>query len=389
MGAYLDHAATTPMSPGAIEAMVEELGRSGNASSLHAAGRRARKVVEDAREVLAQAAGARPNDVIFTSGGTEADNLAVKGIFWARRKADPRRVRILASSVEHHAVLDPVEWLASNDGAEVSWIPVDAKGRIEIAALRQEILRDPDSISLITVMAANNEVGTVQPIAEVVALADEFGIPVHSDAVQLFGKMPFDFDASGLAAATISAHKIGGPIGVGALLVKRGLDIIPVLHGGGQERDIRSGTLDTPAIASFAAAARDSIKQMADEDLRLRSLRDDLVAKITELIPDARMNGDDDPLGRLPGNAHFTFPGAEGNALLLLLDAQGVQCSTGSACSAGVPRPSHVLVAMGMSESQARSSLRFSLGRTSSQADVDAVAQAIVPVIERARLAAR
>lgn len=377
------------MSPGAIEAMVEELGRSGNASSLHAAGRRARKVVEDAREVLAQAAGARPNDVIFTSGGTEADNLAVKGIFWARRKADPRRVRILASSVEHHAVLDPVEWLASNDGAEVSWIPVDAKGRIEIAALRQEILRDPDSISLITVMAANNEVGTVQPIAEVVALADEFGIPVHSDAVQLFGKMPFDFDASGLAAATISAHKIGGPIGVGALLVKRGLDIIPVLHGGGQERDIRSGTLDTPAIASFAAAARDSIKQMADEDLRLRSLRDDLVAKITELIPDARMNGDDDPLGRLPGNAHFTFPGAEGNALLLLLDAQGVQCSTGSACSAGVPRPSHVLVAMGMSESQARSSLRFSLGRTSSQADVDAVAQAIVPVIERARLAAR
>jgi len=389
LGAYLDHAATTPMSPGAIEAMVEELGRSGNASSLHAAGRRARKVVEDAREVLAQAAGARPNDVIFTSGGTEADNLAVKGIFWARRKADPRRVRILASSVEHHAVLDPVEWLASNDGAEVSWIPVDAKGRIEIAALRQEILRDPDSISLITVMAANNEVGTVQPIAEVVALADEFGIPVHSDAVQLFGKMPFDFDASGLAAATISAHKIGGPIGVGALLVKRGLDIIPVLHGGGQERDIRSGTLDTPAIASFAAAARDSIKQMADEDLRLRSLRDDLVAKITELIPDARMNGDDDPLGRLPGNAHFTFPGAEGNALLLLLDAQGVQCSTGSACSAGVPRPSHVLVAMGMSESQARSSLRFSLGRTSSQADVDAVAQAIVPVIERARLAAR
>jgi cysteine desulfurase len=387
--AYLDHAATTPMSPVAIDAMVRELGRVGNASSLHAAGRGARKVVEDGREMLALAAGARPNDVIFTSGGTEADNLAVKGLYWSRRKADAKRTRILASSIEHHAVLDPVQWLVDSEGAEAYWIPVDAMARIDLAALRSEIERDPESISFITRMSANNEVGTLQPIAEVVAIADEYGIPVHSDAVQLFGKLPFDFEASGLAAATISAHKIGGPIGVGALLVKRGIDLVPVLHGGGQERDVRSGTLDTPAIAAFAAAAKDAIANLSQEDERLRALRDNLIAQVSALIPDARVNGDPNPNGRLPGLAHFTFPGTEGNALLLLLDAQGVQCSTGSACSAGVPRPSHVLLAMGMSESEARSSLRFSLGRTSSQADVDAVAQVIVPVVERARLAAR
>lgn len=377
------------MAPVAIEAMVRELSHVGNASSLHAAGREARKAVEDGREALAHALGARPNDVIFTSGGTEADNLAVKGLYWSRLKADPKRKRILASAIEHHAVLDPVQWLADSEGAEVFWVPVDANARIDMAALRTEVERDPESISFITIMSVNNEVGTIQPIAEVVAIADQFGIPVHSDCVQLFGKVPFDFESSGLACVTVSGHKIGGPVGVGALLVKRGIDLVPVLHGGGQERDIRSGTLDTPAIASFAAAATNAMAQMSHEDVRLRALRDDLIAQVVALIPDARVNGDADPSGRLPGLAHLTFPGAEGNALLLLLDAKGVQCSTGSACSAGVPRPSHVLLAMGMSESEARSSLRFSLGRTSSQADVDAVAQVIVPVVERARLASR
>ena len=389
MTAYLDHAATTPMAPAAIDAMVRELSRVGNASSLHAAGRQARKVVEDGREAIALATSARPNDVIFTSGGTEADNLAIKGLYWSRRQADPRRTRILATSIEHHAVLDPVQWLADSEGAEVFWIPVDSIARIDIEALRQEVQRDPESIALITAMSANNEVGTLQPIAEVVAIAAEYGIPVHSDCVQLFGKMPFDFEASGLSCVTLSGHKIGGPVGVGALLVKRGIDLVPVLHGGGQERDLRSGTLDHAAIASFAAAATSAVAHMEEEGVRLRALRDDLVSQVVGLIPDARVNGDADSAGRLPGVAHITFPGAEGNVLLLLLDAQGVQCSTGSACSAGVPRPSHVLIAMGMSESQARSSLRFSLGRTSSQADVDAVARVIAPVVERARLAAR
>jgi len=377
------------MAPEAIEALVRELSRVGNASSLHAAGRGARKVVEDGREAIALAAGARPNDVIFTSGGTEADNLAIKGLYWSRQKADPRRKRILATAVEHHAVLDPVQWLADSEGAEVYWIPVDSIARIDIEALRQEVQRDPESIALITAMSANNEVGTLQPIDEVVAIAAEYGIPVHSDSVQLFGKVPFDFEASGLACATLSAHKIGGPVGIGALLVKRGVDLVPVLHGGGQERDVRSGTLDPPAIASFAAAAESAVTHMHEEEIRLRSLRNDLVSQVMKLIPDAIVNGDSESSGRLPGVAHFTFPGAEGNALLLLLDAQGVQCSTGSACSAGVPRPSHVLLAMGMTESGARSSLRFSLGRTSTQADVDAVARVIVPVVERARLAAR
>ena len=377
------------MAPVAIEALVRELNRVGNASSLHAAGRGARKVVEDGREALAESVGARPNDVIFTSGGTEADNLAVKGLFWSRSKADPKRRRILASGIEHHAVLDPVQWLADSAGAEVFWIPVDALARIDLVALRNEVERDPESIAFISVMSVNNEVGTIQPISEVVAIAAEYGIPVHSDAVQLFGKVPFDFEASGLSCVTLSGHKIGGPVGVGALLVKRGVDLVPVLHGGGQERDIRSGTLDAPAIASFAAAAKEAISVISEEHLRLATLRDDLVSKVISLIPDARVNGDPDSTRRLPGLAHFTFPGAEGNALLLLLDAQGVQCSTGSACSAGVPRPSHVLLAMGMSESEAKSSLRFSLGRTSTQADVDAVAAVIVPVVERARLAAR
>jgi cysteine desulfurase len=377
------------MVPVAIEAMIHELSRVGNASSLHAAGRDARKVVEDGREMLAHAVGARPNDIVFTSGGTESDNLAVKGLFWSRRLADARRTRILATSIEHHAVLDPVQWLVDSEGAEVFWIPVDPMGRIDLAALRTEIEREPESISFISVMSANNEVGTLQPVSEVVAIADEYGIPVHSDAVQLIGKGPFDFEASGLAAATITAHKIGGPVGVGALLVRRGVDLVPVLHGGGQERDMRSGTLDTPAIAAFAVAAKYAIAHMSEEDARLRALRDNLNMQVRALIPDVRVNGDPDASGRLPGLAHFTFPGAEGNALLLLLDAQGVQCSTGSACSAGVPRPSHVLLAMGMSESEARSSLRFSLGRTSSQADIDAVAKVIVPVVERARLAGR
>ena len=377
------------MVPVAIEAMIHELSRVGNASSLHAAGREARKVVEDGREMLAHAVGARPNDIVFTSGGTESDNLAVKGLFWSRRLADARRTRILATSIEHHAVLDPVQWLVDSEGAEVFWIPVDPMARIDLAALRTEIEREPESISFISVMSANNEVGTLQPVSEVVAMADEYGIPVHSDAVQLIGKGPFDFEASGLAAATITAHKIGGPVGVGALLVRRGVDLVPVLHGGGQERDMRSGTLDTPAIAAFAVAAKYAIAQMSEEDARLRALRDNLNMQVRALIPDVRVNGDPDASGRLPGLAHFTFPGAEGNALLLLLDAQGVQCSTGSACSAGVPRPSHVLLAMGMSESEARSSLRFSLGRTSLQADVDAVAKVIVPVVERARLAGR
>lgn len=386
--AYLDHAATTPMLPAAIAAVTKELGEVGNPSSLHAAGRRARRVVEESRETIAAAFGARPSEVVFTSGGTEADNLAVKGLYWSRQ-LDRRRTRILASAVEHHAVLDPVQWLAEAQGAEVTWLSVDALGRVDPQQVHDEIARDPDSVALVTVMWANNEVGTVQPVLECVAVAAPFGVPVHSDAVQAAGHLPLDFAASGLEALTVSGHKLGGPLGVGALLLRRSASPVPLVHGGGQERDVRSGTLDTPAIAGFAAAVAESTEDRAEVSEAVAALRDDLVARVLEAVPDAVLNGDpvSDPAHRLPGNAHLSFPGCEGDSLLMLLDARGVHCSTGSACSAGVAEPSHVLLAMGATPAEARSSLRFSLGRTTTKADVDELVTVVGAVVERARRA--
>ncbi|MDQ1617817.1 MAG: cysteine desulfurase [Actinomycetota bacterium] len=386
---YLDHAATTPMLPEAVEAMAARMTVVGNPSSLHASGRAARRVVEEARESLAQSVGARPSEVVFTGGGTEADNLALKGLFWSRRSEDARRRRVLASAVEHHAVLDSALWLAEQEGAEVEWLPVDEHGRVSPAVLERALARDPESAALVSVMWANNEVGTVQPIAELAEIARGHGVPIHSDAVQAFGQLPVDFAASGLDAMTITGHKIGGPIGVGALLLSRTLTLTPVLHGGGQERDVRSGTLDTPAIVGFAAAAELAVKRQPERAEELARLRDDLVVRVRATVADAVLGGDPtlDVSHRLPGNAHFSFPGCEGDALLLLLDARGIECSTGSACSAGVPQPSHVLLAMGVPENLARGSLRFSFGHTSTAADVDAVVQAIGPVVERARRA--
>ncbi|MGA4986049.1 cysteine desulfurase family protein [Streptomyces cellulosae] len=385
--AYLDHAATTPMLPEAVEALTAHLGVTGNASSLHAAGRRARRTVEEARETLADALGARPSEIVFTSGGTEADNLAVKGLYWARRDADPARTRVLASPVEHHAVLDAVDWLATHEGATVEYLPVDAHGRVHPDTLREAIARNPDDVALATVMWANNEIGTILPVAELAAVAAEFDIPLHSDAVQAFGQVPVDFAASGLAAMTVSGHKIGGPYGIGALVLGREHTPVPVLHGGGQERHVRSGTLDVPAIASFAVAGRIAAEERERFAREIGRLRDDLVAAVLEAVPDAILGGDPAPGGRLPANAHFTFPGCEGDSLLLLLDAQGIECSTGSACTAGVAQPSHVLLATGTDPDLARGTLRFSLGHTSTDADVEALAKAIGPAVERARAA--
>jgi cysteine desulfurase len=386
---YLDHAATTPMLPEAISAMTEELAQLGNPSSLHNAGRRARRVVEESREQVAEAYGARPSEVIFTSGGTEADNLAVKGLYWARRAADPRRRRVLATAVEHHAVLDSAEWLARHEEAEVCWLAVDHEGFVAPAVLRQAIEADPSSVALVSVMWVNNEVGTVQPVAELATVAREFKIPFHTDAVQAAGQLPVDFAASGADALTITGHKFGGPVGAGALLLARGVQPVPVLHGGGQEADIRSGTLDTAAIRAFAAAAQIVAKRRDSLAVRLATLRDDLIRQVQAAVPAAVLNGPPPGPGRLPGNAHFSFPGCEGDALLLLLDARGIACSTGSACTAGVARPSHVLLAMGADEARARGSLRFSLGSTSAQADVDALGSVIAEVVDRARRAGR
>ncbi len=386
---YLDHAATTPMRPEAIEAMTAELARLGNPSSLHAAGRRARRVAEESRETLAQALGAEPRAIIFTSGGTEADNLAVKGLYWSRRAEDPTRRRVLVSAAEHHAVLDSAGWLGEHQGADVQYLPVDAVGRVQPATLRRALEQDPGSVAVVAVMWANNEVGTVQPIAELAAVAHEHGIPFHSDAVQAIGQLPVDFADSGLDAMAVSGHKLGGPLGVGALVLQRGVIPTPVLHGGGQERDIRSGTLDTPAIAGFAAAARAAVAQRDSEVHRLAALRDELIRRVQQAVPDAVLNGDPGPGldRRLPGSAHFSFPGCDGEALLLLLDDAGIACSTGSACSAGVAQASHVLLAMGVDAPQARGSLRLTLGHTSTSHDVDVLATAISPVVERARRA--
>jgi cysteine desulfurase len=384
--AYLDHAATTPMRPEAIAAMTEELDRLGNPSSLHAAGRRARRVVEESREQLAEVFGARPSEVVFTSGGTEADNLAVKGLYWARQ--DRSRRRVLTTSVEHHAVLDSVRWLEDTQGAEALWLGVDAEGGVRPQALRTAISRAPDQVALVSVMWANNEVGTIQPVAGLAAVAHEYGIPFHTDAVQAAAQLPVDFAASGADALSVSAHKLGGPIGVGALILARGVEPVPVLHGGGQERDVRSGTLDTPAIRAFAVAAAVCAKQRTEEAERLATLRDDLVRQVLAAVPDAVLNGPPSGPDRLPGNAHFSFPGCEGDALLMLLDANGIACSTGSACTAGVAEPSHVLLAMGADDSRARGSLRFSLGHTSTQPEIDALAAVIGEAVDRARRAA-
>jgi cysteine desulfurase len=379
---YLDHAATTPLRHEAYAAMTSEMLLVGNPSSLHAAGRRARRVVEESREQIAAAVGVRAGDVVFTSGGTESDNLAVTGLYRARRSEDPRRTRVLATAVEHHAVLDPVEWLGEAEGADVRWLPVDALGRLELAALKAELDEAPEKVALVTVMWANNEVGTVQPLAEVAALCAEYGVPLHTDAVQAVGHL--EVDASTVDSLALSGHKVGGPHGVGALVLRRGLAPVPLMHGGGQER-ARSGTLDAPAIAGLAAALTAS---MADLDVRVprvRELRDDLVRRVLDTVDGVSRNGD--PVDSLPGIAHLSFEGCEGDALLLLLDAAGIECSRGSACSAGVPQPSHVLLAMGIEPVAARGSLRLSLGHTSTAADVDRFVEALPAVVARARRA--
>ena len=388
-GAYLDHAATTPMVSSAIAAVADGFAEVGNPSSLHSSGRAARRAVEEAREVVAKAVGARPSEVVFTSGGTEADNLAVKGLYWARRNADPRRCRVLAPAAEHHAVLDPMGWLAQADGARLDLLPVDSTGRLDVEALERELRRDAASVALISCMWANNEVGTVNPLPAVVALGAEYGVPVHSDAVQAVGQLPVDFAASGLDAMTLTAHKLGGPIGAGALLVRRELDVVPLLHGGGQERQIRSGTLSAPLVAGFAAAVAPAVSRQPEQAVRLEALRSRMVAGIEAAVPDVELNGDatPGPDARLPGVANLAFPGCEGDSLLMLLDAHGIACSTGSACTAGVPQASHVLLAMGRDEATARSALRLSLGHSSTDADVDLLLEVLPKVAERARAA--
>ncbi len=375
------------MHPAAAAAVAAEMSVVGNASSLHASGRRARRVVEESREAIATALGARPSEVVLTGGGTESDNIALKGLYWARRAEDPRRRRVVVSSVEHHAVLDSAQWLAAEQGAEVVLLPVDAAGRVSPDSLEAVLGDDPGSVAVVSVMWANNEVGTVQPVAQLARVARAHGIPFHTDAVQAVGQLPVSFEASGVDAMTVTGHKFGGPSGAGVLLLRRGLACTPLTHGGGQEREVRSGTLDVPAVAGLAVALRIAVNEQPDRAARLARLRDDLLVRVCAAVPDAVVNGAGAGPQRLPGNAHLSFPGCEGDSLLMLLDARGVECSTGSACSAGIAQPSHVLLAMGCEEDRARGSLRFSLGHTSTPQDIEALADVIGGVVERARRA--
>jgi len=370
MVVYLDHAATTPMLPTAISAYADAMSVVGNPASVHSQGQNAKRMLEEARESVALSVGSDPIEVVFTGSGTEAINLALKGLFWARSP----RPRILVAEGEHHATLDSVEWLAEHDGAQLEWIPLDALGRIDRAALEAAIARNPLDVALISVMAANNEVGTIQPIAAVAEIAAAHGIPVHVDAVAAYGHLPIDFRAlsrAGVSAVSLSAHKVGGPVGIGALVLARTAKIVPLLHGGGQQRQVRSGTQDVAAAVSFAVAASAIAPRQAGEHTRLAELRDRVIAGVHRVSPSAILNGDSDPAGRLPGNAHFSFPGCEGDSLLFLLDAAGVSVSTGSACQAGIPEPSHVLRAMGRSVIESRGALRITLGHTTTDADVD------------------
>jgi len=385
---YLDNAATTPISEVALQAFIEQSRQIGNASSLHTYGRTVRKDVEEAREKIAGLIGCHASEIIFTGSGTESNNLALKGAFWHRNKDGIARNVIVISAFEHHAVLDPAQWLEDFEGAEVVKVPVSRDGYIDFAALETVIKERHDEIALISIMHANNEIGTIQPIQKVTALASNFDIPVHSDAVQSLGKIALSFKELGLFAMTISAHKVGGPIGVGALVLRKGVDITPILHGGGQERDIRSGTLNSAGIVAFAAAVQSAIRDLDVNAEKVSALRIKLINAIQNEIHDATLNGVLEG-ATLPGIANISFPRTESDSLLLLFDAEGIACSTGSACSAGVQEASHVLMAMGLSDKEARSSLRFSLGTSNTDTDIEYLQTCIKRVIDRARAAYR
>jgi cysteine desulfurase len=374
MSVYLDHAATTPIFDVAVKAMTDALTKVGNPSSLHTEGRSTRKDVEDARDLIANAVGCLASEVIFTGSGTEADNAAIKGLFWKSGKKV-----IVISAIEHHAVLDPARWLVEHEGAELIEIPVDKNGVIDLDYLKDLVAKRGSEIALISVMHSNNETGVIQPIADVVKIAGS--IPVHTDAVQSFTKTPLSYKELGVTSMALSAHKVGGPHGIGALILQRAYEIPALLHGGGQEREIRSGTLNAPAIVAFAAAAASKIY----EANKVQELRERFEAGLLSSAPSAYINGVD--AKRLPGISNVTFPGTQSDSLLLLMDSEKVSCSTGAACSAGVHRPSHVLLAMGHNEISAQSSLRFSLGANSTVADVDFALSVLPTVIERGRAA--
>ncbi|MEV8266346.1 cysteine desulfurase family protein [Microbacterium sp. NPDC076911] len=386
MSHYFDHAATSPLRPEARDAWLEASTIVGNASSIHASGQDARRVLEEARERLAVVLDCEPIEVVFTSGGTESVNLAVKGLWWTR---DVAADAFVMPDGEHHSTVDAAHWLRTHEGAQVREVPLDALGRVAPEAIAAAL----PGAAFATALAANNEVGTVNDASALSEAASTAGVPLHLDAIAAFGHLPVSFrqwrgeaeGRSGLVAMSVSAHKVGGPTGIGALVVSRKAEVSPLLHGGGQQRGLRAGTQDVASAVAFAVAAELAVSERAVEAVRLQALRDELIRGVLGSVAEATLLGD--PVRRLPGNAHILFPGAFGETLLFLLDQARVSVSTGSACQAGVPEPSHVVLALGRDAVQARQVLRFTLGRTSTQDDIDTLLRVLPAAVERARAA--
>ena len=382
MTVYLDYAATAPLRKEVLECFTEHLQNLGNPSSVHSAGQMIRRALEEARESVARSVDCNRSEVIFTAGGTESDNLAIKGLYWQRNSDDIVRPLIVSSGTEHHASIDPMEWLEKHDGAEIVWLPVDYQGIIDFDFFEKFLEENHERVALVNLMWANNETGVVTDMAKVVAIAKKYDIPVHSDAIAAFGHIPVSFADSGLNTMSISAHKVGGPVGAGALIVSRSTKLVSIIHGGGQERGMRSGTMNAPVAKAFALAAELAVAELETETKRLSALRDRLVQGVLALSPIAHHTASESK--RMPHNAHFTFEGCSGDSLLFLLDQQGVCVSVGSACQAGVNGPSHVLVAMGRTEREALGCIRMTLGKDSTDADIDAVLAALPKALDGA-----
>jgi cysteine desulfurase len=379
MKVFLDHASTTPVRQSALDALVAALAETGNPQSVHTHGQTTRAYLEDARDDIALALDCNRSEVVFNSGGTESNNQAIKGIYWARNQDRERKV-IISSPIEHHALIDPIEWLCEFEGAQLELVSVSASGEIDLGHLKELIAAHGENVALISLMWVNNEIGVITDIPKVCELAGD--IPVHSDAVAAFGHLPISFKASGLTAMSISGHKIGAPIGVGALIVARRFKPVSLLHGGGQERGLRSGTMSFPLAKALGVAARESVADLNTRQARLQILRDSFEQKLSAQIPEVRITAPG--VKRVNQNSNVILPGTKSDSMLYLLDEQGLSVSAGSACQAGVLGPSHVLLGMGYSEAEASACLRVSFGHSSLESDVDFAVSAIVGAYSKA-----
>ena len=385
MPVYLDHAATSPIRASVLELYVATLSEIGNPASVHSFGQHSRQILEQAREEIAKAINCDRNEVIFTSGGTESDNLAIKGIYWDVNSKDPSKNVIVSAAAEHHAVLDAINWLVDSQNAELYLIPNDDQGVLDIAALERYLEQNAARVALISVMWANNEIGVIHPVSEITKIARSYQIPVHSDAIAALGHIPVDFAESGLAAMTITGHKLGGPVGSGALILRRDQKLTPVNHGGGQERNLRSGTPDAASAAALALTITEAITDQENLAQKHKIMSQRIIAGVKQIASDVIVSAENAP--RLPNNVHFRFPGCLGDSLLFLLDHDGVSISTGSACTAGVSGPSHVVLSLGASNDEAMGTLRITLGHSTKDQDIEAFLEAFPKAYQGAKKA--